>query len=113
MIRFFYLVRDIILRKPSIEILHLIVKFLDIIDHYESITSHEWEREEEVVEIFPLHRIDIDEVKIFLSQGWEDFFRISPDRVDIFHLAVREVLDGFDMSIPGVLDGGYLTPTLS
>lgn len=100
------LVGDGVISEPIVEIFHLVSELLDIIDDDESIRGELREGEEEVVEVFPLHRIDIEKVKIFISESRDDRFGISPDRVNVFHLAVFEVLYGFDMGIPCIFDRG-------
>ncbi len=106
-IRFFERVGNLILREPYIEVSHLIAEFLNIIDHDEGVCSHLRQREEEIVEIFTLHRIDIDKVEKFIRKCRNHFFGISPDRLNIFYLTLRKVLNCFDMSIPGIFDGSY------
>lgn len=92
------------LMEPEIEVLHLIAEFLDVIDHDQSIRSHLGNGEKKVVEIFALHRINIDEVKKSISKRWDDRFCISPESVNILYFAIPKVLDGFYMSIPCVFD---------
>lgn len=105
-IRFFERVGNLILREPYIEVSHLIAEFLNIIDHDEGVCSHLRQREEEVVEIFALHRIDIDEVKIIIGKRWNHSLSISPDRLNIFYLTLRKMLNRFYVCIPGGFDGG-------
>ncbi len=92
--------------EPFVEVLHLIAKLLDIIDHDKSIGSHLWDREEEIVEVFSLHSIDIDEVEKSIRKRRNDLLGISPNRMNMFHLAIAKVLDGFYVCVPGGFDGG-------
>ncbi len=100
------LVGDVIVLEPSVEILHLVSELLHIIDDDECITLHEGECEDEIVEVFTLHGVDIYEIKKLQSQSWEYSLGISPDRVDIVEFAVFKMFNRLNMSIPGVFDSG-------
>lgn len=95
-----------IIGKPCVEVLHLIAKLLDIVDHDESIGCHLREGSEEIVEILALHRIDIDEIEILICERGNHGFRIPPDGMNMFYLAIAKVFDRFDVCIPGVFDRG-------
>jgi len=105
-IRFFTAKGNLVFLEPIIQWLHLVAEFLDVIEHDERIRSHLGERGEEIVEIFSLHRIDKYKVKIGICERRNDGFCVSPDGVNIFDFTVFEVLDRFDMRVPGVLDRG-------
>ena len=92
--------------KPCVEVLHLIAKLLDIVDHDEGIGCHLRKGSEEIVEILALHRIDIDKIEISIRERGNDGFRIPPDGMNIFYFAIAKVFDRFDMSVPGVFDRG-------
>ena len=89
-----------------IEAFHLITKFLNIINDDEGITREFRQTEEEIVEVFALHRIDIEKIKIVILEGWDDSFRITPNRMNIFYFTVFKMLNRFDVSVPGIFYGG-------
>jgi len=103
-ISFLKSVGDIFCIEPSIEVFHFFSKFFYIIDDDHRIIRHEGKCEYEIVEIFSLHRVDIDDIEIIFPKCGKDFFRISPNCMDIFYFTVFKMFHGFDMSIPGVFD---------
>ena len=92
--------------EPCVEVFHLVSELLHIIDDDECISGHLRECEEEIVEVFLLHRIDIHEVKKSVSKYRNGCICIAPDSVDIFYLASLKVLYCEIMHVPCLLEGG-------
>lgn len=103
---FLYCIGYRVIIEPCIEVFHLIAKLLNIIDDDECIRSTLWQTEEKIVEILSLHRIDIYTIKIPILESGNNFFCISPYRMDIFDFTVFEMFYGFDMRIPCIFDSG-------
>jgi hypothetical protein len=94
----------IIFVNELIQIKHLVPELLDIIDDDEGIRSHLRECEEEILEVFSLHCINIDEIIVAISEARDHQFGISPDRMDIFELAVPKILNRKIVHIPRILN---------